>query len=168
MLALVALMALLVPREPLALDQSWSEEELGGLPPVLSSGLLRKRHRLNSRPDGSCVFLNEQDRCRIHEKFGYDAKPLPCRLFPFVLVPAGDHWRVGLRYACPSAAASKGRALPEHQPALAAFAAALAEREKLTPQPDGTLNAPPPLDQGGHHVGSGSGIEGGGHSSSTD
>jgi lysine-N-methylase len=65
-----------------------------------------------------------------------------------VLVPAGDHWRVGLRYACPSAAASKGRALPEHQEALTAFAAGLAEREKLQPRPDGSLAAPPPIDSG--------------------
>src|SRR5262249_20856460 len=41
-----------------------------------------------------------------------------------------------------------GRALPEHQNDLTAFAAALAIREHLTPQPDGTLNAPPRLDNG--------------------
>src|SRR5262249_28142361 len=70
--------------------------------------------RANNRPDGSCVFLSEQGRCRVHERHGYETKPLPCRLFPFVLVPTGDHWSVGLRYACPSAAANKGRPLPEH------------------------------------------------------
>jgi lysine-N-methylase len=127
--------------------QGWSAEELGGLRPFVRRGPpWARRSQLNHRADGSCVFLSDQGRCRIHEKFGYQAKPLPCRLFPFVLVPAGDHWRVGLRYACPSAAANKGRALPEHQPALVAFAAALAEREHLGARPDGLLNGPPPLE----------------------
>src|SRR5216684_393608 len=35
---------------------------------------------LNRRDDGSCVFLSDQGRCRIHERFGPEAKPLPCRL----------------------------------------------------------------------------------------
>jgi lysine-N-methylase len=63
-------------------------------------------------------------------------------------VPAGDHWRVGLRYACPSAAANKGRALPEHDEELARFAAELGQREGLLPQPDGALGAPPRQDGG--------------------
>ncbi|MGL4554500.1 MAG: YkgJ family cysteine cluster protein, partial [Gemmataceae bacterium] len=104
--------------------------------------------QLNHRADGACVFLSEQGRCRIHEKHGYDTKPLPCRLFPFILVPAGHEWRVGMRFACPSVAANKGRALPEHDAELRGFAAQLAEREKLTPLPDGTLTPPPRLDSG--------------------
>jgi len=98
---------------------------------------------LNHRADGSCVFLSEQGRCRIHERHGYETKPLACRLFPFVLVPTGDHWSVGVRFACPSAAANKGRPMPEYAGDLAVFAARLAEREGLTPRPDGSLMAPP-------------------------
>jgi lysine-N-methylase len=130
-------------------EQGWTSEELDSLPPFARSGLFwdRKTH-LNQRDSGACVFLGPTGRCRIHEKHGYEAKPLPCRLFPFVLVPAGDHWRVGLRYACPSAAGNKGRALPEHQPELLAFADMLARREKLEPRPDGSLVAPPLLDRG--------------------
>jgi lysine-N-methylase len=125
--------------------QGWDEKaDLGGLPPFVRHGPpWARRWELNHRADGSCVFLSEQGRCRIHERFGYETKPLPCRLFPFVLVPVADHWRVGLRYACPSAAANKGRALPEHDDALAVFAAELARREKLAPQPDGALTPPP-------------------------
>ena len=69
-----------------------------------------------------------------------------------MLIPTGDHWSVGLRYACPSAAANKGRPLPEHDQALKEFAAALAEREKLAPRPDGSLTPPPRL-QPGQRVG---------------
>ena len=59
----------------------------------------RPRYQLNRRPDGSCVFLGDDSRCRIHERFGAEAKPFPCRLYPFILIPAGDHWRVGMRFA---------------------------------------------------------------------
>ena len=130
--------------------QNWDEEkDLGGKPPFVRSGPpWSRRVELNHREDGSCVFLGPEGRCRIHERFGYEAKPLPCRLFPFVLVPAGDHWRVGLRYACPSAASNKGRALPEHQEDLLAFAAQLARREKLEKQADGSLTPPPRMDNG--------------------
>src|SRR2546425_7637363 len=47
-------------------------------------------------------------------KFGSAAKPLACRVYPFMLVPAGDHWRIGLRFACPEAAAGRGRPLGQH------------------------------------------------------
>jgi lysine-N-methylase len=128
-------------------SQGWDRDaDLGGLAPFVTRGALwRRKHYLNHRDDGSCVFLSEQGRCRIHERHGYETKPLPCRLFPFVLVPAGDHWRVGMRYACPSAAANLGRPLAEHDDALREFADRLAEREKLKPQPDGSLTAPPAL-----------------------
>src|SRR5262249_22036867 len=51
-----------------------------------------KRYRLYHHEDGRCLFLSDEGRCRIHERFGADAKPLACRVFPFALVPAGDHW----------------------------------------------------------------------------
>jgi lysine-N-methylase len=104
-----------------------------------------RRWQLHRGDDGSCVFLNEQGRCRIHARFGAEAKPLPCRLYPFILVPAGDHWRVGLRFACPSAAASKGRPLAEHDRDLKEFAALLARREGLSGNPSEAAVLPPRL-----------------------
>ena len=68
-----------------------------------------KKWKLTHRPDGGCVFLTTANRCRIQERFGADAKPFVCRLFPFILIPAGNHWRVGMRFSCPSAAANLGR-----------------------------------------------------------
>lgn len=38
----------------------------------------------------TCFFLDEDGRCSIHVKHGYDAKPETCRLFPF-----NAFWRVG-------------------------------------------------------------------------
>jgi lysine-N-methylase len=126
--------------------QGWSAADLGGLPPFQARGLLRRRYFLTRRPDGSCVFLSPEGRCRIHERHGYENKPLACRLFPFVLVPVADHWRVGLRFACPSAAASVGRPLAEHEGDLRDLAGRLAERENLGARPDGALTRSPALD----------------------
>ena len=76
---------------------------------------------LNQCDDGTCVFLGEKNLCRIHAKFGMAAKPFACRLYPFVLVPGGDHWKVSLRYACPSVADNKGRACAAHASDLTAL-----------------------------------------------
>jgi lysine-N-methylase len=125
--------------------QGWDPaKDLGGHTPFRRRGWLRQRYSLNHRPDGGCVFFSPEGRCRIHERHGYDAKPLACRLYPFVLVPVADHWRVSLHFACPSAAASKGRPLQEHGTLLDDLAARLAEREHLHPEAPGS-RFPPPL-----------------------
>src|SRR5262249_4066013 len=86
-------------------EQEWQDTDLANVPGVVSEGpWWAPRPRLNQRADGCCIFLSDQGRCRIHERFGSQAKPFACRLYPFILVPAGDHWRVGLRFSCPSAA----------------------------------------------------------------
>ncbi len=92
-------------------EQGWAElAEFQGLPLFVKYGKWgRRKYRLNQRDGDRCVFLSEQGRCRIHEKFGMEAKPLACQMYPYVLVPSGNHWRVGVRFACPSAAANKGR-----------------------------------------------------------
>lgn len=129
--------------------QGWDRDaDLGGHEPfVTHKSWKNKVHWLNHREDHSCVFLGENGRCRIHERFGYETKPLACRLFPFVLVPVADEWRVGLRFACPSVAHNKGRPIRDHDPALAEFAARLAEREGLSRRPDGSLTPPPRLER---------------------
>jgi lysine-N-methylase len=78
---------------------------------------------LNHRPDGGCVFLGSDNLCRIHGAFGSAAKPLACRIYPFLLIPAGDHWNVGLRLACPSAAQNLGRPLADQLPEAREYAA---------------------------------------------
>ena len=126
------------------LSQGWDEAtELGGRPPVVWDASLGS-DRLNHTADGACVFLGDDHRCRIHARFGAAAKPLACRLYPFVLVPAGDHWRVGIRFACPSAAENLGKPVPEHEPDLADYARLL---EAETPTALRSL-PPPPLQPG--------------------
>jgi len=132
------------------LSQEWDGDPvIAGLPLFKKRGpWWRRRYQLNHRSDGSCVFLSPEGRCRIHERFGYETKPLPCRLFPFVLIPAGDHWRVGIRFACPSAASNKGRPTKAHDDSLRRFASELAVREGLEITPAGFRQPLPRLQVG--------------------
>lgn len=42
--------------------------------------------------NGRCIFLADDLRCEIHRRFGYQHKPLGCRIFPFypLLLPDGS------------------------------------------------------------------------------
>ena len=86
-------------------------------------------YRLAQTEGGACVFLGPDQKCRVHAKFGAQGKPLACRLYPFILVPAGDHWRVGVRMGCPSASGDRGRPLDAHAAELAALAAEIEATE---------------------------------------
>ncbi len=68
------------------------------------------RFRLAHQPDGACVFLRPDGLCRIHARFGEQAKPLACRVYPYAFHPAGERdVRVSLRFSCPSVIANRGR-----------------------------------------------------------
>ncbi len=103
--------------------------------------------RLAHRPDGGCVFLTTSNRCRLQERFGADVKPFVCRLFPFVLVPAGNHWRVGMRYSCPSAAANSGRPVTDAEKDLMHLSGLLEQHVGRSAD-----SAPPPFLQAGHQL----------------
>lgn len=113
--------------------QGWADDpSYAGVPLFVRGGSWRRPvYRLNARADNTCIFLDENGRCRIHAKFGSAAKPLACRIYPFVLVPAGDHWRVGIRFACPSAADNRGRRIDNSLDDLREYALALETRENL-------------------------------------
>ena len=96
--------------------QDW-DQELGGAPYVrVGRGFV-----LNKRADGSCVFLDENNRCLIHAKYGEEAKPLACLIFPFSVRPVRHGWQVSFRFDCPSAARSKGEPIGHYRSALAAL-----------------------------------------------
>lgn len=86
-----------------------------------AGGLFSGRQALARRPDGACIFLDEKGLCRIHAKFGEPAKPLVCRLYPFVLYPAGNKVAVSMRFSCPSAAGSRGKPIAEHRADIEEF-----------------------------------------------
>lgn len=96
---------------------NWSADDpLHGADVLLRhSGKVFLAHRAN----GACVFLNEANgRCRIHEQFGGDVKPLGCRLFPFQISPTfTGEASVTARCDCPTVRRNVGvphaDALPE-------------------------------------------------------
>jgi lysine-N-methylase len=96
-------------------EQGWAKlPEFQDVPLFVKYGKWgRRKYRLNQGSNDYCIFLSDKGRCRIHEKFGLHAKPLACQIYPYILVPSGTHWRIGLRFACPSAAANKGRPVAE-------------------------------------------------------
>jgi lysine-N-methylase len=129
------------------LAQDWrSDPAIGHLPLFVRAGpWWRRRWRLNTRPgDDACIFLNDEGRCRIHARFGGTVKPLACQVYPFTFTPAGDHWRIGIRFACPSAADNLGRPATAHAADLKAYGRGLEEREGVSERSP----VPPPLQAG--------------------
>ncbi|MGC8640010.1 MAG: YkgJ family cysteine cluster protein [Isosphaeraceae bacterium] len=126
-----------------ALDLA-NDPEVAHQPWFARGGRGSRKWKLKHRPDGGCVFLTAQNRCRIQERFGAEAKPFVCRLFPFMLIPAGDHWRVGMRFSCPSAAANRGRPVVDAEKDLVQLSRLL---EKHTGR--SADSAPPPSPRAG-------------------
>jgi Fe-S-cluster containining protein len=65
-------------------------------------------HTIRKRDDGACVFLNADNKCRIHVELGAARKPLTCRLFPYSFHPAPDATVVTASFACPTIVANQG------------------------------------------------------------
>ena len=124
-----------------------NDPEVAPKPWFAPAGRGSKKWRLTHRPDGGCVFLTTANRCRLQERFGADVKPFVCRLFPFVLIPAGNHWRVGMRFSCPSAAANSGRPVAEAKEDLAHLSRLLEQHVGRTAD-----SAPPPVLQAGQQI----------------
>lgn len=81
----------------------------------------KRQVALAQKSDGSCLFLTAEGRCQIHAELGEEAKPWPCRIFPFQLIPVEQTLNVTMRRNCPSAAGNRGRPLVEHFDAVRAF-----------------------------------------------
>ena len=93
----------------------------------------RRLYRLAHRSDGGCVFLGDDERCRLHAETGVETKPLACRLYPFVPTPGVDAVRIDLRADCPSVAANRGRSLTVHGAMIADLAAEAGARPMREP-----------------------------------
>ncbi len=97
-------------QECASLDKYDWENQIGVKPYVR----MGRRIMLNKRPDGACVFLDNKNLCMIHARFGEQAKPLACRIFPFSVRKIDGAWQASLRYDCPSATTSKGKPISQH------------------------------------------------------
>jgi lysine-N-methylase len=129
-----------------ALDLA-NDPEIAPKPWFAPAGRGSKKWRLKHRPDGGCVFLTTANHCRLQERFGADVKPFVCRLFPFVLIPAGNHWRVGMRYSCPSAAGNLGRPVVDVEKDLVHLSHLLEQYSGRSAD-----SAPPPSMQAGEQL----------------
>lgn len=124
--------------------QGWENEpDFRGRPFFIRQ--IRGEYILAQREDGACLFLGEDQRCRIHAKFGPEAKPFACRPYPFLFLPMAGQVRISLRFDCPSVAANHGRPLAEHHAELAALA--------LRAIPASAARLPPPPFRPGVHLG---------------
>lgn len=62
------------------------------------------------KPDGTCLFLGQDNLCELHRRFGEADKPLTCRAFPFAVLGGATDGRplVAGSFACSSVAAGDG------------------------------------------------------------
>jgi len=117
--------------------QGWTAEDLG-IPPEKLFTPHGSDFALAHRADGSCVFLQEDNLCRIHAKHGEPAKPVACRMYPFRFVPLGSQVRVDVRFDCIATATNLGRPIAEHRSDLTSLLK-IAVPEQAAKMP------PPPL-----------------------
>ncbi len=68
--------------------------------------------------NGSCVFLDDTGKCRIHAAVGGDMKPLPCRIFPWELVATPTGVRVSVQRECRDFARATGPDAPALEEAM--------------------------------------------------
>jgi Fe-S-cluster containining protein len=106
-------------------EQNW-EEKSGGPVTIEFRGVTY----LRQRDDGACVFLMDDGRCRIHNEFGFEAKPIACQLFPFHITPTSRGIVGGLSFACQSVLENKGADLKSHASEVGRMAGALGELQK--------------------------------------
>lgn len=105
---------------------------LSGLPvPVAKCFQKRKSGWFLKKLDRHCIFLDPEKKCRIHSQFGFDAKPLTCRLYPLDVRTWNDgSVSAALRCDCPAAACGQGEELRRCKPQILALAQELEERRK--------------------------------------
>ena len=89
-------------------DQAWDSRL--GVNPIVA---FRGREYLRQRADGSCVFLLDDGRCRVHAEYGFESKPIACQMFPYMLAPSEASSQMGVSFACQSVIENKGKALNE-------------------------------------------------------
>lgn len=84
-----------------------------------------------AKRDGRCIFLDAEKKCRIHAQFGFEAKPLTCRLYPLDVRTWSDgSVSASLRCDCPAAACGQGTPLGQCGKQISAFAGELEGRRK--------------------------------------
>ena len=90
--------------------------------------LVGERPVLGHKPNGTCVFLRDDQLCQVHAEAGLEAKPLQCQQFPFIPVNTPDGVYVGLSFLCTAVQRGHGRAAVEHRPQVESLVSRLAAK----------------------------------------
>ncbi len=112
-------------------SQGWKERL--DVRPYVRAG---RGHVINKHPDGSCVFLDDDGRCRIHAEFGEEGKPFACRVFPFSVRPIPLGWQASLRFDCPNSASSEGRPIGQYHAWLSELVTHIEHRPPVRDESD--------------------------------
>jgi Fe-S-cluster containining protein len=98
-------------------------QKMGGANVTKLGSLFSKRfelfsHYLNKLPDGRCEFLDADNQCSVHTKYGANAKPSMCSLFPytFCCTPTGTYASVS--FASTGVLLNSGKPLTEQEQLL--------------------------------------------------
>jgi Fe-S-cluster containining protein len=75
-------------------------------------------HYLNKQESGRCEFLDEQDSCAIHTKYGAAQKPLMCSLFPYTFNQTPGGIFASVSFASTGVLQNAGRPLSEQKAVL--------------------------------------------------
>lgn len=78
--------------------------------PIVS---FRGQHYLRQRADGACIFLMGDGRCQVHAEYGFEAKPIACQMFPYMVAPSHATAQMGVSFACQSVVENKGKLVNE-------------------------------------------------------
>lgn len=70
---------------------------------------------LGKRSDGKCQFLSPDNRCEIHTRFGEEAKPSMCRLFPYTFTSTPNGVYAAASFASTGLLLNSGRPLSEQK-----------------------------------------------------
>jgi len=82
---------------------------------------------------GRCVFLDEEQRCRIHQKLGYAAKPEGCKAFPLHAAQIAGETYLRLSFYCPAVTAGEGKRLVDQNKWLKETVRAAGEIQRKGP-----------------------------------
>jgi Fe-S-cluster containining protein len=79
---------------------------------------------LAHREDGACIFYDaDRKGCIIHHRFGYAAKPVGCRLYPFQLATTFSNTvSTTIRFDCPAVSDNSGKPLSKRAKELRGMA----------------------------------------------
>lgn len=98
----------------------YKQEELFRVLRVDDEKLSVFSHSLEKRSDGKCEFLNENNRCSLHEHAGPQAKPSMCRLFPYTFTGTPDGVYSSISFASTAVLFNEGLLLEEQVESLEA------------------------------------------------